>query len=424
MRQKMGIGISAVQIGILKKIIAVEYLPENSDEETVPLTILVNPKITNFSIEKQIIEEGCLSLPGVELPVERPKKITVLAQDTDGNRVKLRATGLLARVIQHEIDHLNGEIFVEKTKIDFPYKDKKIKLAFFGSSDFSLPALYFFYNNPFFEIKTVITETDKPAGRGQQVAISPVKKYALENKIPILQPMFIRERKDGTGKNESAEFANDLNALDLDICLVASYGKIIPSGLLKIPKYGFVNIHPSLLPKYRGATPLQSTILNGDKNSGITIIKMDEGMDTGPIISQVEVEIPSNITLKELSRELAIIGAETALFSVIKYILNLIKPISQKGNAILCSMIKKEDGFVDLAKDDPIIIERKIRAYNPWPGVYTLIKSKAGAVKETTVLKITAAHIENGKIIIDKVKPEGKNEMDYKSYILGNSPLI
>lgn len=415
MRQKNGVGLSACQIGVSKKVVVIEYNPANSEEEKIPLTILINPKITNFSKETEIADEGCISVPGVELPVERALKITVLAQDIEGKRFRLRTSGLFARVIQHELDHLNGELFIEKAKVKLPFKESA-DLIFFGTPDFAVPVLELFNSNPLFKVKAVVTESDKPAGRGMETKFSPIKKFALDNDIEVLQPIFIRPKKDGTGEKEAQDFINKIKELNPDFCLVASYGKIIPKNVLEIPKYGFINIHPSLLPKYRGATPLQSTILNGDHIGGITIIKMDEGMDTGPIIAQAEIELPSNIDMPRLSDEMANIGAELALYSTFRYITGLTKPHSQKGEPTLTSMIKKEDGYVNLETDDPVLIERKIRAYKLWPEVYTKLNNK--------IIKITAVHLEDGNLIIDSVKPEGKREMDYKSYLLGNQPLV
>jgi len=328
----------------------------------------------------------------------------------------LRASGLLARIIQHEIDHLNGEVYVDKSTVEFPYSKKQIKIAFFGTPEFSLPALKAIHESLIYDVRAVITETDKPSGRGNKVEFNPVKRYAIEHNIPVLQPNFIRTKKDGSGAEEAADFENKLKSLDLDICLVAAYGKIIPKSILDIPAKGFINIHPSLLPKYRGATPLQATILSGDKIAGMTIMKMDEGMDTGPILVQTEIEIPLNIDYLRLSSELAKIGAELAIIAIPRYLIGLMKPERQKGEESIAGLIKKEDGLVDLSKDSSEIIERKTRAYNPWPGVYTIINDKN--------IKIISVHLENGSLVIDKIKPEGKSEMNYSDYLRGNPPII
>lgn len=201
-----------------------------------------------------------------------------------------------------------------------------------------------------------------------------------------------------------------------DLVIVASYGKIIPKKILEIPKYGCLNIHPSLLPKYRGPSPIQTTILNGDKKTGVTIILMDEKIDHGPILSQQEQKIPSlKITYPELSQELAKLGAKLLIQTIPKWIKGEIKPKPQdESKATHTKILKREDGKIDWSKPDREI-ERQIRAFNPWPGSFTFIKHK----NKTLRIKVLEANLKDNKLIVKKLQPEGKKPMTFEEFKRG-----
>jgi len=395
------IGLAAPQVGNQIRMIAIEYDPKKylSDEELktckekpIPLTVLVNPKITWHSKEKEFGDEGCLSLPDIEIPIERAKDIHVLAQNLEGKKLKIRASGYFARVIQHETDHLDGILITDLSKA------KLNRVIFMGTPVFAETILKRLIKSPYHPY-LVITEQDRPRGRGKKIFPNPVKTLAIEHKIEIWQP------------NKISEIKTQLSELAPDLMVVAAYGQILPKSILEIPKYGSVNVHPSLLPKHRGPSPIQAAIITGEKTTGVTIIKMDEKMDHGPILSQAEFPLDANISYPTLSDNLAHLGSNLLVRTISQYIIGNIKPIAQKHKlASYNKLIKKGDGHIDWSKT-PEEILRLIKAYNPWPGTYTMIHGKR--------LKICQAHLENGKLIIDKVQLEGKNEINFQDFLNG-----
>lgn len=208
-----------------------------------------------------------------------------------------------------------------------------------------------------------------------------------------------------------------IKELKPDLVIVASYGKVIPKKILEIPKHGCLNIHPSFLPKYRGPSPIQTTILNGDKKTGVTIILMDEKIDHGPILVQQEWEIPnSKITYPELSQKLAQLGIKLLIQTIPKWIRGEIKPKSQDhSKATHTKILKREDGKIDWSEPAQEI-ERQIRAFNPWPGTFTFIKHK----NKTLRIKVLEADIsKDNKLIIKKLQPEGKKAMSFEEFKRG-----
>jgi len=246
----------------------------------------------------------------------------------------------------------------------------------------------------------IITTEDKPRGRGQELAPSPVKLWATKNKIPFLQPE---------------------NLKLLKLALVASYGKIIPAEILAWPRHGILNIHPSLLPKYRGPTPIQSAILAGEAETGVTIMLMDEKIDHGSLLKARGYKLEAQ-SYSEARGELAELGAELFVEIAPDYLAGKIKPEPQDhSQATFTKKIKKEDGLINL-NDDPKLNYQKFLAYQPWPGVYFFgsmaSKRKPGFLDARII--ITAAHLDtNGQFAIDRVKPEGKKEMSWADFQRG-----
>jgi methionyl-tRNA formyltransferase len=241
----------------------------------------------------------------------------------------------------------------------------------------------------------IVTSPDKPKGRKMLITPPPVKIWALKNKIPYIQPE----------KLDQKEICDVLRTLDF--FLVVAYGKILPENLLNLPKLGSLNIHYSLLPKYRGASPVESVILNGDIETGITIQKMEFKMDSGPIVAQEKIFIHSNEKTPDLRKRLIKIGGELLVKTLPIYIENKIKLIPQnETEATYCKKIKKEDGLIDL-NDSSIKNYNKYRAYAIWPRTYFFKNGKR--------IIITKAKLENDEFIIEKVIPENEKEIDYKN---------
>lgn len=262
--------------------------------------------------------------------------------------------------------------------------------CFFGTDDFAvqiLEGLKAAGVKPLF----VVATPDKPQGRHLTLTPPPVKVWAEVNKITCLQPDKLK----------------DFILPECEVAIVASYGKILPPSLLTQPKQGFVNIHPSLLPKYRGATPLQSAILSTDTETGVTLMEVDAEMDHGNIIAEESLPLTEQ-TFLELREQTAKIGVELILNYLPKWLSGELKSVPQDhSKATFTKKIEKQDG--ELKDDDsPETNWRKIRAYTPWPGAFFFQDGKRVIIKK--------ARLENGELIIERVVPEGKNEMDYSTF--------
>lgn len=246
----------------------------------------------------------------------------------------------------------------------------------------------------------IITSPDKPKGRKLRLTPPPVKIWAEEHGIKYLQP--------DTLKNNSSLIAQ-ISALAPDLIILASYGKFLPKEILEIPRRGALNVHPSLLPKLRGPSPIQSAILNGDKETGITIILMNEKMDEGDILAKHELQITNKTTCKELEKKLADLGGELLLETIPKWLDGEIQPAPQDhSKATYTKIFSKKDGLVN-PNEPAETTERKIRAFTPWPGAYAFANGKR--------IIITEAELDaDNALKIKRVKPEGKKEMDFNDF--------
>lgn len=253
-----------------------------------------------------------------------------------------------------------------------------LNIVFMGTPDFareSLNALYESENN----ILAVVTSMDKPKGRGMNLTPSPVKEYALEKNLKLFQPEKIKE---------NAEFIEQIKQLKPDIICVVSYGKVLPKEILEIPKHGCVNVHPSLLPKYRGSTPIQTAIMNGDKYTGVTTMYMDEELDSGDIILQEKIEIEDNQTTGELWNILAKKGA-MLLVETVKQIEKGIAPRIQQGeNYTITQMLDKSMAKIDWKNKSATQIKNLVRGLNPIMGAYALLNGKKIKFWQVEVLTV------------------------------------
>jgi len=286
----------------------------------------------------------------------------------------------------------------------------------------------------------IITAPDKLIGRKQILTSSPVKARILNyqlrtrSEIKILQPENIRNLK------------LEIKNLQPDLIILAAYGQIIPQEILDIPKYGCLNIHPSLLPKYRGASPVQTAILNGDQETGVTIMLMDKLLDHGNILANSKFEIQnSKITTKELTQKLAKLGAELLIKTIPDWIKGKIKAQPQDhSQASFTKIIKKEDGQIDW-QNSADYIERMTRAYQSWPGTYAEFKTKNQEYKKLKIIKVSILKIENKKepgtvfltekkelaitcgqnlLILEEVQLEGKKIMLAQEFLNGHPKII
>jgi methionyl-tRNA formyltransferase len=242
-----------------------------------------------------------------------------------------------------------------------------MKIIFFGTPQQVVPVLDNLTKQ--FEVVAVVTTPDQKSGRKQIVTPSPVKIYAENYKIPVLTPSVLND-----------ETVKQLMHIKADLYIVAAYGKIIPHALLTVPKYGAINIHPSLLPKYRGPTPIQTTLLNGDSKSGITFMMMDEKMDHGPIIHQIPLTLEKTDTFEWLMNSIFKQAAQILQHVIDSYVSDKSTPLKQdESQATYTKMITKEDGRIDLDNPpEPEQLDRMVRAYYPWPTVWTTVTFEEG----------------------------------------------
>ena len=241
-----------------------------------------------------------------------------------------------------------------------------MKIIFMGTPDFAATSLEALINSNY-NIEAVVTNTDKPKGRGMKMLYTPVKEVALSKDIPIFQPEKVRN---------NTEFINKIKEINPDVICVVAYGKILPKEILDIPKYGCINVHASLLPKYRGAAPIQWAILNGDKETGVTTMYMDVGMDTGDMILTQKVQIGENETTGELWNRLSEIGANL-LVETLKQIEQGIAPRIPQGNDYtMAPMLEKEMSKIDWENKTAEEIKNLVRGLNPIMGAYTYLNGK------------------------------------------------
>jgi len=318
---------------------------------------------------------------------------------------------------------------MENNKIDY------MKIIFIGTPEFGAIILEGLIQGNFKPI-LVITATDKPVGRAQLLTPPPVKVVAEKNKISVTQPEKIENCK------------LKIENLKPELIVVAAYGQIIPKEILDIPKCGCLNVHPSLLPKYRGPSPIQYAILNGDKETGVTIMLIDEKIDHGPIIAISKLQISnSKITYGELSKELASLGAKLLIETIPKWIEGKIKPKPQdESKAIYTKIISKEEGKIDWKKPAEDI-ERQIRAFDPWPGSYCLWSKNSknlrikileafvlpqknygpfGIRGKTFLAPDSKIAVQAGKdyLIIGKLQLEGGKPVSSEEFLRGYSDFI
>ncbi len=264
------------------------------------------------------------------------------------------------------------------------------KIAFFGTPPFTARFLDALYTEGYAPT-LIVTNPDRPSGRGMHLVAPLPKVWAQQHNIRVIQP----EKLDDA-------FFSDLSKESWDLFVVIAYGKIIPEQVITLPRFGTINVHYSLLPKYRGATPVESAILNGDSTTGVCIQLMRYKLDSGPILAQEEVPIEPTDTAPTLRDKLndraleLLIPTITSLFDVT----SMPKEQSEEG-ATTCKKIKKEDGEISLG-DNPVVSDRKFRAYTPSPGTFFIANKNDTPVR----VKIKAAHLEDGRFVLDTVIPE------------------
>lgn len=301
-----------------------------------------------------------------------------------------------------------------------------------GTPEFAVPIFESLVKSLDYEVVAIITQPDRPAGRSQRPTPPPVKTAAAKHRIPVLQPERLRK----------PEVAVEIKELNPDIIIVAAYGQIIPKAILEIPRFGAVNVHPSLLPKYRGASPIQAAIKNGDAVTGVTIMLLDEQLDHGPILADRAVAIAPTDTAGTLSERLAQTGAALLMETLPRYVKGKLTPREQDhAAATVVKQLTRDDGRIDWSCP-AAEIERTIRAYDPWPGSWSawneirlkIIRAKisseapewlkAGSIFQTGDGMGLAVRCGSGSIVLDALQPEGKKEMTAAEFLRGHADFL
>ncbi len=299
-----------------------------------------------------------------------------------------------------------------------------MKIVFMGTPDFAAGALEALIKSGH-EITAVVTQPDKPKGRSKELQFPPVKECALKYDIPVMQPKRIK----------TPEAIEELKQYEADVFVVAAFGQILSQEILDMPKYGSLNIHASLLPKYRGASPIQSVILDGEKETGITIMQMDAGIDTGDILYTISVGIEPKDTFETLHDKLMVLGGEAIVEALGMLEDGALVPQKQDpSKSSHVKMITKEMGNIDFAKT-AAEVDCLVRGFNPWPSAYTFYKGKQMKIWDVDVLaentnaapgeviEVTKSEIKvacgQGVIAIKELQLEGKKRMNTHDFLLG-----
>jgi len=296
-----------------------------------------------------------------------------------------------------------------------------IRVVFMGSPDFALSTLRQLAQH--YQVVGVVTQPDRASGRGRELKAPPVKMLAQELNIPIIQPQKLRE----------PEAMRQLHEWNPDLIVVAAFGQILKKDVLELPQYGCINVHASLLPRWRGAAPINAAVLAGDEETGVTIMKMDVGLDTGPMLAMKKTRIKPDDTAGSLFEALSTLGADLLIETLPAYMDGRLSPQPQpEEGATYAPMLKKEDGLLDFTQ--PVVeLERRVRAMNPWPGAWfewggaplkvhkahVGEEDKAEAGKRLVVQSQPAVAAGGGVLILDEVQPPGKKSMSGKSFLAG-----
>ena len=300
-----------------------------------------------------------------------------------------------------------------------------------GTPAFSVPSVRRLVNGEVFDVIAVVTQPDRPAGRGREPVPSPVKRVAVEYDIPVLQPERLRK---------NPEVIDALRDLAPDVIVVVAYGLILPASVLELAPHGCINVHASLLPSYRGAAPIAPAIINGDLETGVTTMLMDEAMDHGPILAKRTTPIQPDDTRGSLTERLAELGADLLVETLPRWVAGEIEPQPQDHvAATYVKLLKKEDGEIDW-NQPATRIARMTRAYDPWPGAYTYFDGRLFKVLRAQAIDIDASSAERGEVIevdqslavvagdgavlLEKVQLAGKRAMEAGAFARGQRDFV
>lgn len=400
-----GVAIAAPQIGVSYRLFLVRKdrtLPSYGNakngkpppESKPEVEVYINPEIVKTSRKKAKADEGCLSVHGVYGTTTRHERATIKARRIDGSHFERGAGGLMAQIFEHEVDHLNGILFIDHAEhiIRIPHVSEH-RFAYFGTPTVAAHTLAELIKKGFIP-DVVVTSPDTQKGRGLVFTQSETKTLALTHSIPVITP----EKLDETA-------IKDISAFGCEYAVCVAYGKIFPETLINVFPMGVLNVHYSLLPKYRGATPLETALLNGENETGVTIQKMVRELDAGDILAQEATPIGKDETARELRPRLIQMGANLLTETLPAYLSGAITLFVQDATlATRAYKIKKEDGLLSLsapAEEN----WNKYRAYADSIGTYFFENGKR--------IKITLAEFAKGEFRVLRVIQEGKRETVY-----------
>lgn len=407
-----GVGVAAPQVNLNQRLAVV-----HTDDETGPL-VLINPEIIS-TVGKAVGLEGCLSIPGEFGFVERHESIVVKTQDMKGRFQEVKASGFFARAIQHEIDHLDGVLFTDKLAVPKPGTDKRI--VFMGTPAFAVSVLERLLEEGY-NVVGVVSQPDKPVGRKRELKPTPVKECALRHNIPVLQPIKVRTDYE------------DILALEPDLIVTAAYGQIVPSELLEAPTHGAINVHASLLPKYRGGAPIHQAILDGETETGVTIMYMVDKLDAGDMIANTIVPIEETDTVGTLFDKLAVAGSDLLIKTLPAFLEGWIEAVPQdERDVTFAPNISRDREQLDWSQPGASIFNH-IRGMNPFPTAYTLIAGErvkvfasektSGSGEAGTIVRLeedgfVVATGNDVAIKVTELQPAGKKRMDGATFMRG-----
>jgi methionyl-tRNA formyltransferase len=299
-----------------------------------------------------------------------------------------------------------------------------IRIVFMGSPDFALPSLSSLAVAQNYQVVGVVTQPDRASGRGRELKPPPVKSLALQLNIPIMQPEKLR----------TPDAMEQLLAWAPDLIVVAAFGQILKKDVLELPRYGCTNVHASLLPRWRGAAPINAAILAGDEETGVTIMQMDVGLDTGPMLAKKSIRIKPDDTAGSVSQALSTLGADLLIETLPEYLAGNLKPVPQpEDGSTYAPMLTKGDGLLDFT-NPAVELERRVRAMNPWPGAWfewngnplkvlhaSTVSGEKGLASGSrfTVEGRPAVMCADGALVLDEVQPSGKKIMSGKAFLSG-----
>lgn len=415
-----GVGLAAPQVGVGKRLIVI-------DVGQGPMALL-NPEVTAADGE-ELGTEGCLSVPGKAGEVRRAARLTVTGLDRDGRQVWHEAEGLFARALQHEIDHLDGILFVDRAvRVWEVPPEQSLRIVFMGTPEFAVPILERLVRADCVPV-AVVTRPDRPRGRGQRLEPSPVKEAALRHGLPVLTP----ERPG------DPEFLARLTELAPDVIVTAAYGRILPRAVLDIPRLACLNVHPSLLPLHRGPAPILRTLWNGEERTGVTIMHMAEEMDAGDIMLQQEVAVRPDEDRGVLETRLAALGA-TLLLRALRLLAIDEAPRRPQDHlrATYAPALTRADEPVDWTRPAAAIVNQ-VRALAPRPGASTAVGDLPVKVLRVEAVPLSAevagarpgqvaavvpdqgfvVAAGEGAVLVREVKPAGGRAMAAADFLRG-----